>query len=138
MPLTRKGSDILEAMRSHYGDKKGTNVFYASINKGTVTGAEAGGPHQTHHVPVTGSPFHSLRPPAPQGAHKAGGHEFIPAGSRGVLLHPPTHTKDLPGHMETSAQSHHAKLAHEVAGGLRRFTFAQVAKQQPQQRLQSS
>lgn len=38
--LTAKGTKILGAMRSEYGDKKGTSVFYASINKGTVTGAE--------------------------------------------------------------------------------------------------
>ena len=40
MPLTKKGSKILSAMKGQYGAKKGTSVFYASINKGKVTGAE--------------------------------------------------------------------------------------------------
>lgn len=40
MPLTNKGSKILSAMRKEYGKKKGTSVFYASINKGKVKGAE--------------------------------------------------------------------------------------------------
>jgi hypothetical protein len=40
MPLTDKGKTILTAMRKQYGAKKGESVFYASINKGNVTGAE--------------------------------------------------------------------------------------------------
>lgn len=40
MPLTAKGSTILGAMKKQYGAKKGSSVFYASINKGTVKGAE--------------------------------------------------------------------------------------------------
>lgn len=40
MPLTRKGNTILRAMESQYGAKQGESVFYASINKGKVTGAE--------------------------------------------------------------------------------------------------
>jgi hypothetical protein len=43
MPLTKKGRKIKAAMTSEYGAKKGTSVFYASINKGKVKGAEAGG-----------------------------------------------------------------------------------------------
>lgn len=43
MPLTKKGKKTLLAMKSTYGDKKGTSVFYASVNKGTVTGAEKKG-----------------------------------------------------------------------------------------------
>jgi hypothetical protein len=39
MPLTKKGKKIRRKMRSHYGAKKGEQVFYASINKGTITGA---------------------------------------------------------------------------------------------------
>jgi len=39
MPLTRKGGKILRAMKQDYGEKKGKNVFYASINKGTIRGA---------------------------------------------------------------------------------------------------
>ena len=40
MPLTGKGQKILAAMKKEYGDKKGESVFYASINKGKVKGAE--------------------------------------------------------------------------------------------------
>ncbi len=44
MPLTPKGKKIKAAMTKEYGDKKGEEVFYASINKGTITGA-----HQEKH-----------------------------------------------------------------------------------------
>ncbi len=40
MPLTTKGKKIKTAMAKTYGPKKGKQVFYASINKGTVKGAE--------------------------------------------------------------------------------------------------
>ena len=40
MPLTKKGSKIKKAMTKEYGAKKGKQVFYASINKGKVKGAE--------------------------------------------------------------------------------------------------
>ncbi len=40
MPLTKKGKKILKNMEKEYGSKKGESVFYASINKGKVTGAE--------------------------------------------------------------------------------------------------
>jgi hypothetical protein len=40
MPLTKKGAKIKAAMAKEYGAKKGEKVFYASINKGTVKGAE--------------------------------------------------------------------------------------------------
>jgi hypothetical protein len=43
MPLTKKGTKVLSAMRKEYGSKKGTSVFYASINKGKVKGAERRG-----------------------------------------------------------------------------------------------
>lgn len=42
MPLTPKGQTILSHMVQTYGKKKGKPVFYASINKGTVKGAEKG------------------------------------------------------------------------------------------------
>ena len=42
MPLTEKGQKILAAMDKEYGAKKGKAVFYASINKGKVKGAEGG------------------------------------------------------------------------------------------------
>jgi hypothetical protein len=38
MPLTKKGKKILRRMRRTYGKKKGTRVFYASANKGTIKG----------------------------------------------------------------------------------------------------
>lgn len=40
MPLTKKGKKIKGAMDKEYGKKKGDSVFYASINKGKVKGAE--------------------------------------------------------------------------------------------------
>jgi hypothetical protein len=40
MPLTSKGKKILAAMVDEYGKKKGKSVFYASINKGKIKGAE--------------------------------------------------------------------------------------------------
>jgi len=36
--LTPKGRKILAAMKKQYGKKKGTQVFYASANKGTIKG----------------------------------------------------------------------------------------------------
>jgi hypothetical protein len=38
MPLTSKGRKILGSMRKTYGKKRGTSVFYASANKGRITG----------------------------------------------------------------------------------------------------
>lgn len=38
MPLTKKGSKILTAMKKDYGAKKGKSVFYASQRKGSITG----------------------------------------------------------------------------------------------------
>jgi hypothetical protein len=38
MPLTAKGKKIKAAMKKEYGAKKGTKVFYASQNKGTIKG----------------------------------------------------------------------------------------------------
>ncbi len=38
MPLTKKGREIKSAMTKEYGAKKGTSVFYASENKGTIKG----------------------------------------------------------------------------------------------------
>jgi len=40
MPLTKKGAKIKAAMAKEYGAKKGEKVFYASINKSIVKGAE--------------------------------------------------------------------------------------------------
>ena len=41
MPLTAKGKKILRHMQAEYGPEKGRAVFYASINKGRIRGAEA-------------------------------------------------------------------------------------------------
>jgi hypothetical protein len=38
MPLTPKGEKIEHAMKEQYGEKKGEQVFYASANKGTISG----------------------------------------------------------------------------------------------------
>ena len=40
MPLTKKGSEIKSAMTKEYGEKKGTSVFYASKNAGTIKGVD--------------------------------------------------------------------------------------------------
>lgn len=40
MPLTPKGSKIMANMKKEYGDKKGESVFYASRNKGTISGVD--------------------------------------------------------------------------------------------------
>ena len=42
MPLTKKGRKIKKAMVKEYGKKKGSQVFYASANKGTIKGVERG------------------------------------------------------------------------------------------------
>lgn len=44
MPLTKKGSKVLDNMKKTYGDKKGEKVFYSSVNSGKVKGAEGGSP----------------------------------------------------------------------------------------------
>jgi len=40
MPLSDKGRKIMASMKEQYGPKKGEQVFYASKNKGTITGVE--------------------------------------------------------------------------------------------------
>ena len=40
MPLSEKGQKIKKAMAKQYGSKKGEQVFYASANKGVITGVE--------------------------------------------------------------------------------------------------
>jgi hypothetical protein len=40
MPLTEKGSKVLSAMKEEYGPEKGESVFYASRNKGTISGVD--------------------------------------------------------------------------------------------------
>ena len=40
MPLSSKGEKIKKAMTEQYGKDKGEQVFYASANKGVITGVE--------------------------------------------------------------------------------------------------
>ena len=40
MPLTKKGTKIMKAMKGQYGSKKGKQVFYASKNKGKIKGVD--------------------------------------------------------------------------------------------------
>ena len=42
MPLTAKGRKIKKKMEETYGKEKGGEVFYASANKGTITGVHKG------------------------------------------------------------------------------------------------
>jgi hypothetical protein len=41
MPLTPKGTKIKNAMQEQYGKEKGESVFYASKNKGTISGVDS-------------------------------------------------------------------------------------------------
>ena len=41
MPLTDKGAEIKSNMEDQYGKEKGESVFYASKNKGTISGVDA-------------------------------------------------------------------------------------------------
>lgn len=41
-PLTKKGAKIKRAMVKQYGQKKGTDVFYASQKAGTIKGTHKG------------------------------------------------------------------------------------------------
>lgn len=43
MPLTKKGNKILANITKEYGEKKGKQVFYSSINAGKIKGAEGKG-----------------------------------------------------------------------------------------------
>jgi hypothetical protein len=42
MPLTKKGAKIKKSMESQYGKKRGSSIFYASQNKGTIKGIHKG------------------------------------------------------------------------------------------------
>ncbi len=42
MPLTAKGKKIKSAMVKKYGKRRGTQIFHASANKGTITGVHRG------------------------------------------------------------------------------------------------
>lgn len=110
MSKSRKGEMALEALRA-FGRKRSAQ----------------------HHTTVG---HHPLRPPHPEGAQHDRTRDYVPEGRRQVMRHtdslPP---KPLPGHMSASV-GNHDELAHEVSNGLRKFTFGQVRRQQPTQRLQ--
>jgi hypothetical protein len=40
MPMTSKGKKIMKKMNHEYGAKKAKTVFYASRNKGTISGVD--------------------------------------------------------------------------------------------------
>jgi len=43
MPLTEKGRKILANMQEQYGKKRGKQIFWKSVNAGTITGVEEDG-----------------------------------------------------------------------------------------------
>ena len=77
MPLTSKGQKILSSMKNTYGsEKKAKSVFYASINKGNIKGAEKQGerPNPSTDTPLnfSGHPKHSVaHHSAGRGLHSA-------------------------------------------------------------------
>ena len=85
MPLTAKGEKIRSAMHAQYGEKKGESVFYASINKGTIKGAEKTGEHPN---PSTDTPHNFQGHPR----HSVDHH----SGSRGARSRRPDRTRPRP------------------------------------------
>lgn len=59
MPLTAKGQKIMSAMKEKYGSEEGERVFYASRNKGTITGVD--------HAVVPGDPTRDYMDACSQG-----------------------------------------------------------------------
>lgn len=62
-PLTKKGNKILKAMRERYGKKKGTSVFYASKNKGTISGVDGKAKDEVKYKEPIKPGFKPLNPP---------------------------------------------------------------------------
>lgn len=62
MPLTEKGREIKKAMQKEYGEEKGEEVFYASANKGTITGV--------HDMQSTPAEPKEMTAPEPSGPEK--------------------------------------------------------------------
>lgn len=48
MPLSKKGKKIKTSMEKHYGAEKGEDVFYASQQKGIITGTHKGKKKKKH------------------------------------------------------------------------------------------
>lgn len=112
MSKSRKGEMTLQQLRS----------------RGRVSLAQ-------HHATTAG---HPLRPPHPEGAQHDRTRDYVPEGRRGVVRHPSDSARlKVPPYMAAEASASQ-QLAHEVSNGLRKFTFAQVRRQQPTQRLQGS
>jgi hypothetical protein len=53
MPLTEKGEKIKGSMEKSYGKEKGEEVFYASKNKGTISGVDAAKGDDNQHMGFT-------------------------------------------------------------------------------------
>jgi 8-oxo-dGTP pyrophosphatase MutT (NUDIX family) len=72
-PLTNKGEKIMQSMKAQYGPEKGEQVFYASANKGNITGvhgdAGASMPLQQTQQPSP-TPFGRNITDAPAGTHQ--------------------------------------------------------------------
>jgi hypothetical protein len=83
VPITAKGHEIMANMKNRYGEKKGEQVFYASANKGTITGV-----HADNQLPTS---------PGPPGAAIEGPVNVV-AGSRDsqtALTAAEVHTRSL-------------------------------------------
>jgi hypothetical protein len=63
MPLTSKGEEIKSAMAKQYGPEKGEKVFYASKNKGTISGVDDDLSEVTHEAGKPGTPGTGLTAP---------------------------------------------------------------------------
>lgn len=78
MPLTEKGEKIHAAMTEKYGEEKSEEVFYASKNKGTITGVDQGAPGMAGGIPQ--APAGNAAAPVVPGNASASGMEE-PVGS---------------------------------------------------------
>lgn len=54
MPLTKKGTEVMRAMKAEYGAAKGEQVFYATRNAGKLTGVERSGGAGASKSPASG------------------------------------------------------------------------------------
>jgi hypothetical protein len=85
MPLTAKGEEIKKAMEEQYGKEKGEQVFYASANKGTITGVhddddDDDRAHDAEEsIPSSSVPASPTAiPPVETAAHDAGAGTYAP------------------------------------------------------------
>ena len=61
MPLTDKGNEIKENMQKEYGKKKGEQVFYASKNKGTISGVDEEPQEEEQLIGLHGGGFYGMQ-----------------------------------------------------------------------------